>query len=132
MAPTETQTETENAHGDPVAALRERLDRTQRAAERLAEEATNAAARAAGARRAPAAGWQAARPEGGGTSADLHGLLTLGEVVRGLIPPELQARLAEVVRELLLALRALIDWYLERVESRRRATPAEAQDIPIS
>ncbi len=34
------------------------------------------------------------------------------------------------MRELLLALRALIDWYLERVEQRRRE-PAEVQDIPI-
>jgi hypothetical protein len=38
--------------------------------------------------------------------------------------------LAEALRELLLALRALIDWYLERAE-RRRAAPVEVQDIPI-
>jgi hypothetical protein len=30
----------------------------------------------------------------------------------------------------LLSLRALIDWYLERLE-RRRAEPVEVQDIPI-
>jgi predicted lipid carrier protein YhbT len=50
--------------------------------------------------------------------------------LRELIPPELQRRVTEALRELLLALRALIDWYLERVE-RRRAEPAEVQDIPI-
>jgi hypothetical protein len=51
--------------------------------------------------------------------------------LRDLIPPELQKRLAEALRELLLALRALIDWYLERSE-RRRAAPTKVQDIPIS
>ncbi len=50
--------------------------------------------------------------------------------VRDRIPPELQQRLAEAIREVLLALRALIDWYLERTE-RARSGPAEVQDIPI-
>jgi hypothetical protein len=50
--------------------------------------------------------------------------------LRELIPPELQQRLAEALREVLLALRALIDWYLERLEQ-RRAEPVEVQDIPI-
>jgi hypothetical protein len=40
-------------------------------------------------------------------------------------------RIAAALRELLLALRALIDWYLERVD-RRRAEPAEVEEIPIS
>lgn len=123
MAPSESS----SPDPDAVAALRERLERTQEAARALAEEA----ARAAGARRAPESGWEAPRPEGGGTSADLHGLLTLGELVRGLVPPELQEQIAAVVRELLLAVRALIDWYLERVDARRHAEPAEVQDIPI-
>jgi hypothetical protein len=50
--------------------------------------------------------------------------------LRDLIPAELRKRLAEAVRELLLALRALIDWYVERLE-RRRSQPLEVQDIPI-
>jgi hypothetical protein len=50
--------------------------------------------------------------------------------LRDLIPPDLQQRLAEALRELLLALRALIDWYLERLEQRRK-TPTPIQDIPI-
>jgi hypothetical protein len=50
--------------------------------------------------------------------------------VRDLIPAELQRRLGEALRELLLAVRALIDWYLDRIEQ-RRATPVEVQDIPI-
>jgi hypothetical protein len=50
--------------------------------------------------------------------------------LRDRIPPELQHRLAEAIREVLVALRALIDWYLERTD-RARSGPAEVQDIPI-
>ena len=35
--------------------------------------------------------------------------------MRDLIPPELQQRLAEALREVLQALRDLLDWYLERL-----------------
>jgi hypothetical protein len=48
-----------------------------------------------------------------------------------LVPAELQRRLAEALRELLLALRALIDLYLERLERPEQA-PTEMEDIPIS
>ena len=48
-------------------------------------------------------------------------LLQFIQAVRDLIPPDLQRRLGEAVRELLLALRALIDWYLERTEQPARA-----------
>jgi hypothetical protein len=130
MAQTE-QTHESASEADTLGLLRERLERTQEAAQRLAEEAAGAAARAAGSRRPPETGWQAPRPDDSGESADLHGLLTLGQLVRGLVPRELQEQLAVVVRELLLALRALIDWYLERVEARRRAAPVDVQDIPI-
>lgn len=67
---------------------------------------------------------EASRPD------DLELLAQVARRFRDLIPPELQHRLAEAVRELLLALRALIDWYLERVE-RRRGGPPEVTDIPI-
>ena len=50
--------------------------------------------------------------------------------LRDRIPAELQQRLADAVRELLLAVRAFIDWYLERSE-RHRAEPRQVQDIPI-
>jgi hypothetical protein len=78
----------------------------------------------------PPSGWQA--PEDGvpSSAADLEPLLQLVEALRGLVPPELQRRLAAAIRELLLALRALIDWYLERLEQRDRQ-PADVQDIPI-
>jgi hypothetical protein len=91
----------------------------------IAEAAAESAARAAG--RPPPAGWQAAAKA---DAADSELLAHVIRSLRELIPPELQRRLAEALRELLLALRALIDWYLERAE-RRRAAPIEVQDIPI-
>src|SRR5581483_2270527 len=81
------------------------------------------------AERPPPAGWQAPRVDSAATNSDL--LVQLVQSLRELIPPELQRRLAEALRELLMALRALIDWYLERGE-RRRQEPAEVQDIPIT
>ena len=72
----------------------------------------------------------------GGAAADqstreLQALVALLEVVRGLIPRELAEQLSELVRELLLLVRALIDWYLDRLELRRKR-PVEVEDIPIS
>jgi hypothetical protein len=52
------------------------------------------------------------------------------QAVRDLIPPEVLQRLLAAVRELLLALRALIDFYLERIE-RPRSAPEHVRDIPI-
>jgi hypothetical protein len=75
----------------------------------------------------PASGWQI--PEDSAAS-DLDPFVTLVQALRDLIPAELQRRLAAALRELLLALRALIDWYLERLE-RRRDQAVEVQDIPI-
>jgi hypothetical protein len=63
-----------------------------------------------------------------GDEVDL--LLGILGALRDRIPAELQQRLADALREVLVAIRALIDWYLERSERRRRQ-PAEVQDIPI-
>jgi hypothetical protein len=128
--------------------LQQRLDRASEAAERLIAEAAAAALR-----RPPAAGWQARAPEpepepdsgarsspepepdSGGHSAptspsEIELLLDAVRALRERIPPELQRRLGEALREVLLALRALIDWYLERTEQRGRAA-TEIRDIPI-
>jgi hypothetical protein len=51
--------------------------------------------------------------------------------LRELAPPDLQHRLAEAVRELLIAVRALLDWYIERFD-REPTAASEAEDIPIS
>ena len=52
--------------------------------------------------------------------------------MRDAVPAELSRQLAEALRELLLALRALIDWYLERLGDRRPARArVEVEDIPL-
>jgi hypothetical protein len=109
------------------------LDRASDAAERLIADAASRAIR-----KPPPAGWQQPAPDAPpdpervdsvrGSEIDL--LLAILGGLRDRIPPELQQRLADAVREVLLALRALIDWYLERVE-RRRGEPDEVHDIPI-
>jgi hypothetical protein len=86
--------------------------------------------------RPPPSGWQ--RPRLGDRadrdrwldSDELELLLTVLAGVRDRIPPELRRRLADAVRELLMALRALIDWYLERTD-RPAQTSANIEDIPI-
>ena len=132
---------------DPLDALRDRVRSTQDAVERLADEAAQAAREATGAGpeagageseegerrsgRPPRNGY--AVPGGGGdqSTRELQALVALLDVVRGLIPRELAEQLTDLVRELLLLVRALIDWYLDRLELRRR-TPLEVEDIPIS
>lgn len=121
---------------DALRRLEERLDRASDAAERLFAEAAQSAARA-GARLGtpPPSGWQVpeSEAEGGNTSRgprDLELFAQILESLRELIPPDLQRRLGEALRELLMAVRALIDWYIERLE-RRGTEPAEVQDIPI-
>lgn len=124
--------------------LEQRLDRASEAAERLMAEAAAAAAGVGsksggepsegepsgdGPGKPPPAGWQI--PEDARTgAAELDPFVALAQALRDLVPPELQRRLVAAVRELLLALRALIDWYLERME-RQREQAVEVQDIPI-
>jgi len=125
--------------------LEQRLDRASEAAERLMAEAAAQAARATGGAaqpddnpgeapdnpgEPPPAGWQIPEDAPAGISPELDPIVALVQALRDLIPPELQRRLVAALRELLLALRALIDWYLERLE-RRREQSVEVEDIPI-
>lgn len=112
---------------DALRRLEERLDRASAAAERLMTEAAQAAV----GREPPPAGWQIPEAEASPTrDSDLEALIALARSVRELIPPELQQRLINALREVLQAVRDLVDWYLERLD-RQRAEPAEVQDIPI-
>ena len=127
----EHQEPSHSAAEDALRRLEERLDRASDAAERMIAEAAAAAAGKPGSD-PPPAGWQLPGSDGpSSASGDLDLLVQVVGALRDLIPPELQRRLAEALRELLLALRALIDWYLERNE-RRRAAPSQVQDIPIA
>jgi len=78
----------------------------------------------------PPAGWQTAEDTSRGPTPELDPFVAMVQAMRDLIPPDLQRRLIAAFRELLLALRALIDWYLERLE-RKREQGFEVQDIPI-
>jgi hypothetical protein len=60
---------------------------------------------------------------------DLSPLIALVDALRRVVPVELQEQLNALQRELLLTIRALIDWYLERLEGSQRA--AVVEDIPI-
>jgi hypothetical protein len=74
----------------------------------------------------------AARGSGGAPPRgfpDLTPLLAVVDAMRRVVPLELQGQLNALQRELLLTIRALIDWYLERLEGSQRATVVE--DIPI-
>ena len=78
----------------------------------------------------PPAGWQTADDADRDPMSELDPFVALVQAMRDLIPPDLQQRLIAALREVLLALRALIDWYLERLD-RRREQGVEVQDIPI-
>jgi hypothetical protein len=118
---------------DPLGELRERIQATQEAAERLAEEAARAQ-RAAQQGDVPPAGWQTPRDRRE-RSDDLEALVALLESLRSLVPAELQEQLTEVIRQLLLLIRAIIDWWVDRLDTtaHRRADGAspDVQEIPI-
>ena len=107
-------------------ALRERLRATQEAAQKLADEANAGASRV---------------PPGGGdvpgradeANAELEALVRMLAMLRDVVPPELRAQLAELVRQLLVFVRAVLDWSIERLELEgRRGDEPDVEDIPIS
>jgi hypothetical protein len=109
---------------EALQALRERLEATQRAAQRLAEEAASD--------RPPPAGWDVPR-SAAEANDELDALVHLVASVRELLPAELRAQLAEVIRQILLFVRAALDWWLERIEGAGAPRGRDdAEDIPIS
>ena len=70
-----------------------------------------------------------AAPRTGPSLPDLSALLLALESLRGAVPRELSDQLTALLRELLLTVRALIDWYLERLDG-EPADPG-VEDIPI-
>jgi hypothetical protein len=67
-------------------------------------------------------------PQPGGR-IDFAALFVLLDALRRAVPPELQERVTALIREALLTLRSLIDWYLERIDRPKREPRVE--DIPI-
>jgi hypothetical protein len=109
--------------------IERRLSQASDAAERLIAEAARATRRDG----PPPAGWQAPAADAGGSSrraGELELLISGLRLLTELVPPEVLERLTTALQELLLALRALIDFYIDRLERPRRE-PGGVQDIPI-
>jgi hypothetical protein len=110
---------------DPLADLRERLRATQEAAERLAGEPP----------RVPPQGWASPpRSDAGadpGLGDELAQLVAVVGSLRDLVPPELQQQVTDLIRQVLLLLRALLDRWIERLEPERGSEP-DVEDIPIA
>src|SRR5215210_4966373 len=96
---------------EPLDDLRERLRATREAAERLAEDPP----------RVPPQGWATpARADGAGDPNDeLAALVALVAALRDLVPPELQQQVTDLIRQVLLLVRALVDHWIERLEGER-------------
>jgi hypothetical protein len=114
---------------EPREALRrieQRLSQASDAAERLIAEA--------GRKRPPPAGWQtrADEPRRDETANELFELLHAGaRLLDEFVPPEVLARLAAALRELLLAVRALLDFYAKRLGRPGADDEERVRDIPI-
>ena len=105
-----------------------------REAERLVREATERAERiarrdaAARLREPPAREPRRAAPP----FPDLSALTGLVELARSSLPPDLQRQLQQALRELLIALRAVLDYSIDRLEPGPEPPSATVEDIPIS
>ena len=66
-----------------------------------------------------------APPPPRGAGPDLAPLFAIAEMLRRGVPRELQDQFNSLLREALLTLRALIDWYLERLDRGERKPEVE-------
>jgi hypothetical protein len=107
----------------------DRLREQYAEAERLVREAQRAAEEAA-TTEVPPRGWEVPGGPPSGGLPDLSALTALVDSLRGALPPELTRQLADALRELLLALRAVLDWYIARLEPAERSQN-DVQDIPV-
>src|SRR3954453_13197301 len=104
---------------DPLEDLRERVRATQEAAERVMRDV-------------PPRGWATPPPGAGEATTEMQALVALLESLREVLPPELRQQVTELVRQLLLVLRALIDFLVDRLERVPRGAAPAVEDIPIS
>ena len=104
---------------DPLGDLRARVRETTEAAERLVREGV------------PPRGWEGSSPATG-LSDEVNALAQLLAALRDLLPPELREQINELVRQVLIVIRALIDFLVERMEERPRGAAPEVEDIPIA
>lgn len=108
---------------DPIDDLRDRLRATQEAAERIAG-------------RVPPQGW-ASEAERDATAGEVQALVSVLHALRDLVPDELWDQVREILRQLLLLLRAILDLVVDRISrpdpgARSGAGGPQVQDIPIA
>jgi hypothetical protein len=104
----------------------EAAERLVRAAQARAEEAARDASGGV-----PPNGWASPRAEDTASPLpDLSALMALLGTARGAMPPELARQLADALRELLIALRAILDYSIARLERPARED-THVEDIPI-
>jgi len=118
---------------DALREVRERLDEAHAAADRLVQEGRRRAEDATGedAPRVPPRGWDAGHGDAAAGS-EFQALLALLDSARDAVPAELSHQVSTALRDLLLALRALIEWYLERLGEPAPGRPGpEVEDIPL-
>ena len=60
---------------------------------------------------------------------DPAALFVMLDGMRRMAPRELEDQVTNLIREFLLTLRSLIDWYLERLDAPKK--DREVEDIPI-
>ena len=75
--------------------------------------------------RASGSASSATLPRRPGRGPDLAPLFAIVEALRRGVPRELQDQFNSLLREVLLTLRALIDWYLERLDRGERKPEVE-------
>jgi hypothetical protein len=124
----------EPSEQDALRAVRAHLDDAHAAADRLVREAQRQAEEADGTAResVPSRGWDTRRGGEPAPAPDVQALMALLDAVRDAVPPELSRQLAEALRQLLLALRALLDWHIERLgEPAPGRADLEVEDIPL-
>ena len=114
--------------GDPFDELRARIRATADAAERLSFEAAAGAAPEdeAGAGRRARAAEEATH--------EAQALVALVQLLRDLLPEDLRRQVTDLVRQVLMLVRAVIDWYLQRLEpgtAEARAAGPVVEDIPL-
>lgn len=84
---------------------------------------------AQGANGAHAGGYEDGPPPPRGSRPDLAAIFVMLDAVRAGLPDGVRDRFTSLVREILLTLRSLIDWYLERLD--RGPRKPQVEDIPL-
>jgi hypothetical protein len=112
------------ADPDPLDDLRAQVRATQEAAQRLMDDAV------------PPGGWDTPRQGPSAFGEEVEALASLLTTLRDVLPDDLREQVSELVRQLLLVLRALIDFAVTRLEEQQGPRPPggerRVEDIPIS